>query len=342
MKEITFVELSDVWLKNLVVSNINKKTEKQYAMISQEYFNYYFGDILVNDITPEIIDTVIRRIREKKKNKETDFSGTTQNYYLKVLNMIFNYGVNNQLMNENPAKNKKIKKNQKRIIVLSNADLKKFLNEIREDKYFDVIEFALLTGARLSEILGLRWSDIEINESEINGNNLKNGTVHFNQQMKNTNPENNEALLIDLKNRIWLDKLKTTNSNRKINISRKTIELLENIKNNQNEIKNKYNFVFINNRGMPLKTNDVSKQFTKIKRNSFIKEYTYSFHSLRHQFASNMLNGLKKGDVIINPVSIAQVSKYLGHSSIRTTIDAYAHLMTNDVQNIYECIDEFY
>jgi integrase len=58
-----------------------------------------------------------------------------------------------------------------------------------------------------------------------------------------------------------------------------------------------------------------------------------SFHSLRHTHGSILL---AKG------VSIAAVSKRLGHANISTTLNVYGHSFSKDEQRAAEVIDEVF
>ncbi len=70
-------------------------------------------------------------------------------------------------------------------------------------------------------------------------------------------------------------------------------------------------FVFINNKGKPIK--DVRTAFDGALKRSGIKKFT--FHDLRHTFASNL---------VMNGVDPVTVKELMGHSSIQMTM-RYSH-----------------
>ena len=77
-----------------------------------------------------------------------------------------------------------------------------------------------------------------------------------------------------------------------------------------------------------IKQDHISKKFKKHIRRLDINQ-TLNFHSLRHTFASRLV---QKG------VSIYHVSKLLGHASVTTT-QIYAHLRTDDLRKSVELLE---
>ena len=70
--------------------------------------------------------------------------------------------------------------------------------------------------------------------------------------------------------------------------------------------------------GMPIDPDLVTKAFTKLIRNSGFSHLTV--HGLRHTFASMTLEAGWEAKDLCN---------HLGHTSIQTTFDIYAHIMLN-------------
>jgi len=86
------------------------------------------------------------------------------------------------------------------------------------------------------------------------------------------------------------------------------------LKSTNKEIWNDTNFVFIQDNGNPIHPQSVSRWFERFcERNDLPK---ISIHKLRHTAASILID---------SGVSIATVSKRLGHSQISTTLNIYTH-----------------
>jgi site-specific recombinase XerD len=78
-------------------------------------------------------------------------------------------------------------------------------------------------------------------------------------------------------------------------------------------------YVFCDKAGEMLRSDTISHQFKRALRQNKMPEALH-FHSLRHSFASVLV---QKG------TPIYQVSKLLGHSSVKVT-ERYAHLYAED------------
>ena len=75
--------------------------------------------------------------------------------------------------------------------------------------------------------------------------------------------------------------------------------------------------------GTPLDQRNIQRDFDKLLQTAGLPKIR--FHDLRHNAASLMLAG---------NVSIVSVSRYLGHSSPRITLEIYAHLIPGGFDEI--------
>lgn len=78
----------------------------------------------------------------------------------------------------------------------------------------------------------------------------------------------------------------------------------------------------------------ISKETIKLRKNKFCKQANLKqirIQDFRHSCASLLIN---------NNASITLVSKYLGHSSITTTLNIYAHMFKNQLDGIINVINK--
>ena len=158
----------------------------------------------------------------------------------------------------------------------------------------------LASGARRGEIAGLKWDKVDF----------------FNNQIEITN-----NWLYDTKNGVYETTPKTEDSIRFIKLPAETMVMLKTWRKQCNlyrkanaEIWNDTDFVFIQENGSSIHPQSVSRCFEWVcERNELPK---ISLHKLRHTAASIL---------IYSGVSIAAVSKRLGHSQISTTLNVYTH-----------------
>ena len=141
-----------------------------------------------------------------------------------------------------------------------------------------IVVFAVNTGARLSEIINVRWSDVNFQDKTVRISNKED--FHTKSKRERTIPINAE-----------------------------TFELLFGMER-------KGEYVFSTLVGKKRDKHFVSRRFKEYLRKIDMDE-GYSFHSLRHAFASHLV---QKG------VSLYIVKELLGHSSIKTT-EIYAYLL---------------
>jgi integrase len=156
------------------------------------------------------------------------------------------------------------------------------------------------SGARRGEVLALRWSDV------------RDGCAFIDRSLCQT-----RAGLVF--------KGTKTERPRKVDLPPSTIPILERHRERQNEFRAQFgpryradlDLIFANPDGTPLKPNSVSATVSRICKQAGLPKGA-SLHVLRHSHASQLL---QEG---LDPVT---VSERLGHSSVRTTADIYAHAM---------------
>jgi integrase len=175
-----------------------------------------------------------------------------------------------------------------------------------------------MTGMRQGEILGLRWSDIDFEKS----------VLHVRRSMK--------------KDKEVTSKLKTAGSKRTIALSPLTIDvLLEHRQFLEDEREERIaagkdyfdtEHVVCNSQGKPTRASKILDAWYRLC-NKYKPEHEpdITFHDLRHQSASIMLN--EREDVRV-------VSKRLGHSTIHTTMKVYSHLLPNAQESAALSLDK--
>lgn len=183
-------------------------------------------------------------------------------------------------------------------------EVKKLVTEIKKDmkpKYISryIILFAIASGARFSEIMGLTWDCVD----------FKNKTVTINKAW-------------DFKDKNDFGDTKTFDSKRTITIDVETLNMLKDLRKNQNELamktglRNVKNLVFANTKMQVVTNNAVNKTLRSLCKKVGIKSITC--HGLRHTHASMLL---------YQGVNIKYVSRRLGHKDIVTTLQTYSHIL---------------
>ncbi len=179
------------------------------------------------------------------------------------------------------------------------------------------IIFDLLSGLRRSELLGLRWEDVDIDSQ----------MIHV-RQTQNYTPDDG----------CYTDTPKSIESNRPLRIAKSGMLLLCEYQRWQDAQREKLgdawededDRVFTNDFGAPRHPDSLTKWFTDFIKRSGLPKVT--IHSLRHTYASLM---------IFDGVNIVTVSHRLGHAQTSTTTNIYAHVIASAEAMADETFDRF-
>ena len=138
------------------------ETFKSHRNVVNEFkrFLNLLGITKLSEITTPIINKYITYLRESKKNR-----ANTCNNHLKNLHTQFNYAIQSSLMDKNPAKGcQKVEVNDARQKgALSKEEYQKFLKITKEmyPFYYPIFYTFLHTGLRFTELISLKWEDID-------------------------------------------------------------------------------------------------------------------------------------------------------------------------------------
>jgi integrase len=169
-KSITFIARAQEHLQTYAVTKRSCQTDEYRLRKLMEFFR----DIELRKITPSMIRKYVAlRLKEGK-------SESTVNREIALLKTIFNVALEDGYIEENPAK--KIKKfselDTERDRVLSKEEEERLLSELAAHVR-PVVLTALHTGLRLSKVLGLRWSDVDMDKRFIKVERTKSKRTRF-------------------------------------------------------------------------------------------------------------------------------------------------------------------
>lgn len=204
----------------------------------------------------------------------------------------------------------KVKKDNN-IKALSKDDQLRLLEALKGIDLELLITFALGTGLRLGEVLGLKWSDIDFKENTLSVQRSVRRVVEIQRDgsrsrvLKEVPP-------------------KTENSFRSVPIPKTILSKLKSYKSEQNKLilsldEDDYqnnNYVFCNNDGTIMDPKKPNRRLTTILNNSDIDHIT--FHGLRHTYCTRLFEA---------GVPPKTVQSLVGHKDIETTMNVYTHVM---------------
>ena len=282
-----FISITYEYLNELKYS-VKQRTYLFYLQIAEIYLSKHF-DIDIKDISSEIINEII-------SNKLINYSSSTLKLIIGLIKrvLIFAYE-KGYIQNLIIIKNKIRNKNSKSVQALDKQEQQNLEHYIlmNKDFYHYGILVSLYTGLRIGELLSLKWEKVNTKDKLIY---IETTTCKISQNHKT----------IDL-----VDSPKTNSSIRQIPITPFLNKILSELKNYQ---QNKSDYVISKSLGKKIDVRTYQSSFERLLKELNIKHY--GFHSLRHTFATRLLE---------NNVDIKTISELLGHSSPSITLNRYVH-----------------
>jgi integrase len=152
-----------------------KNTQAQY-----NYWKERLGAYALVHISPELISKERQLFANTPTHKGSNPSPSTVNRYMATLASTLSYAVKQlRWLPENPCTNLlKLKEDPGRDRILTDDEIKRLLSACRQSKssyLYSIVLFALTTGARRGEILGLEWRNIDFENSIAHLKETKNG-----------------------------------------------------------------------------------------------------------------------------------------------------------------------
>lgn len=304
------------WLKEYVKPSLKPKTYESYHSICHELIEK-LGHVKLNSLSALMLLGHYNYLRERGNtqkssiNKNKKLTENTVLRHYRVINVALKHAVDWQLISFNP--NEKVKSPKRLKVESKFYDLeqtKALLRALDTEhiKYQAIIRLALDTGCRRGELIGLEWSDID----------FKNGMVTINKTLQRINKKFIEGTP------------KNNNSIRSVPISDPTIEVLKEYRNFNNHLKERYGDkwkntkkIFTTDDGDPIHPDTPRKIFEQILKKHNLPIIT--FHSLRHTSASLQIS---------RGISVANISRRLGHGDISTTLNVYSHAFNSGNETI--------
>jgi integrase len=299
----TLGEYLERWLKDYVVPNLAPKTAEGYEHIIRRHLVPALGGIPLTQLKPENLQRYYaEKLSKGRCDGEGALSPRTVRHHHVTLHGALESAVKWGLLSRNPADGVSPPRYQRpECHTLSEDDVHTFLEAARQTPYFALFYTALYSGMRRSELLALRWSDIDLLLCQIyvtrTLHHLRDGNVVFRAP-------------------------KTAKGRRMIALSPSAVSILREHKEKQKldramlgiPLKDD-DLVFSDLEGRPLLPDTVTHAWIKLVRRIGLKGIR--LHDARHSHASLMLKAGTHPKI---------VQERLGHASIQITLDTYSHV----------------
>jgi len=300
--KMTVGEYLDQWLKDYRPS-IGPHSAQTYEFFIERHIKPAMGQLPLTSLKPEHLQKVYSdKLLSGRRDGTGGLSARSVRYIHVTIHRALKSAVRLGLLSRNVADSVDVPGLERHEMqTMTEYDIHAFLEAARSTPYYTLFYLALFTGMRRSELLALRWSDMDLLMCQASVNRtlhrLNNGEIIFRET-------------------------KTAKSRRMVALSPHTCLVLQEHRQKQEQDRlladnplQESNLVFSQLDGTPLLPDSITHAFMVLARRIGLSGI--HLHSARHTHASLML---KQG---VHPKI---VQERLGHASIQITLDTYSHV----------------
>lgn len=310
-KKITFEQLTELWFevyKETVKASTSRNVSSRIAVM-----NKHLGDILMDQMTPAIINSYLLHRIKQANNKYRVVSGD-KSIILRIMSFGFKYGHAKHAPYSELVEILKINMSQKNHYkYLEKHELKIVFEQLEGLSLYEVKRLCQLqvsTGLRYNELVSIDYSkdiDFETNHISINKTYDHHNGVFTTPKSGNSRVINiNEETATILKKQIEYSRLKMV----KHNLERNNYTL------------------FVQSNGKPIHIRVTNRYLKQLD----IPGKIITTHIFRHTFITTMVE---------NRIEKELIAKHVGHSSIKMIDEVYSHFtesMADDLEAVINSV----
>jgi integrase len=315
--QMTVADYLRKWDRDFVSIEVADTTAQVYRQRMYTEFIPSFGHIRLNELRESDLMKYFRNLHKKGLSARTLFT------HLMTLKSMFRWAIKEGDLAKAPTEKISASKGifkwtKKEFQILEPHEVKLVLDVAKQwyPIYHPAIYLDMYTGLRRSELFGLTWADIDWDKKQIDVNK----TLHYlNRQFITGAPKNDTS------------RRKVSIGDPELNVLKEYKEWLQD-KEQQLGIKvtEDSNYIFRNEELKPMIPSSLYTPFQKLIKQSGITKHI-RFHDVRHTHASLLVH---------KDINFKIIQKRMGHASITTTLDLYAHLMKGDDEVASQAIHE--
>lgn len=305
--KLTVAEYLERWLNDYAKTNVAGKTFERYCGIVRRQLVPALGSVQLCKLKPLQIQSYYSQALQSgrlpqagRKNDPSGLSARTVLHHHRVLHDALALAVEWQLLARNPADAVRAPKPEAvEMRALNEAETVWLLEVAKGTRLYVPVLFAVTTGVRRGELVGLRWADIASDKAAIRRSveQTKEGGIRFKP------PKGRKGRPIELL-QITLDALaehRQAQGRDKLSIG----DLYED-----------QDLIFAREDGSIWKPDTLTTGFSRLAQKAGFADVR--LHDLRHSHATQLL---------IGGVHPKIVSERLGHSKVSITLDLYSHVL---------------
>jgi len=302
------------WIKTHVKVGTRSNTYDKYLSLTNNHILPKIGNVKLQSLRTGTIQKLFAELLESGnvRTKGELSSATVAEIYL-ILNQAFNKAIDENIIKKNPVTGTtKPKVERKEFDPYSEEEMNLFLSKVKDHMHYTAFYLECYTGLRRGELLGLKWHNVDFNKCSISvvrsSKSKPNG--------KTSTKTRSSVRIIDLGKNVMsvLSKHKAEQDARKAMLGSAYVD---------------NNLVFCQATGKPLCPRAFARSFERALAQHKLRKIR--FHDLRHTHATMLL---------LKGIPIHVVSKRLGHSSIRITLEYYSHVIPGMQEQVVDLINQ--
>jgi integrase len=298
-ENMTVGEYLDRYLSDAVRGSVRQSTFDRDSYLIRAHIKPILGRVKLKNLTPVNVQTLYR------DRLDVGLAPSTVNKIHTVLHKAFGQAVRWSLIPRNPTDAVKAPRPAPEEMRPHSADeTRRLLDAGKGDRLEALYVLAVTTGMRRGELLGLKWSDLD----------LENARLSIQRTLTRT----------DNGKRVALGDLKTKKSGRTIRLTPQAVKALRSHLEWQlgqiearGDLYEDQGLVFASEAGTPINPSNLrQRSLAPLLKKAGLPHIR--FHDLRHTCATLLLS---KG---VHPKFVQEL---LGHATIAITLDTYSHVM---------------
>ncbi|MBP2100404.1 site-specific integrase [Enterococcus rivorum] len=298
----TLINFLKRWLKSYGKLQLKETTYSKYSRIITNHIEPFFSNQYLHHLTENECISFLNFLVDKGLG-----SGSIRNIF-NLLRKALDIAVREKYIEKNPCKEIILPRLvRKEVRALTFEEQRKIERIALEEIACSPIIVGLYTGMRIGELSGLRWQDIDFQEE----------IIYVRRTITRISVDGESR-----KTKLIIHEPKTGSSYRKIPLAKNLKAYLQAKKKSADSV-----FVF-SHRGNFVEPRLISYRFKSIQNKAGLEDI--HFHMLRHTFATRAIE---------TGVDVASLSRILGHSSTKMTLDTYTYSIYDNRVLAMEKID---